>query len=313
MVQKNTIAITGASGFVGSNLVSYLKFCGHSIIEVGRKKGRDAILVDEFTSEMINTNEINVVIHLAGKAHDLKNISSSEDYYLTNTELTKKLFKEFVNSKAQIFIFISTVKAIADAVEGVLDEEYTPNPLTHYGKSKLLAEQYIHQLCSSEKKYFIIRPCMIHGPGNKGNLNLLYKYILRGFPYPLAAFINQRSFLSINNLCFVIEQLLINDKINSGIYHLADDKPISTNQLIKLIGDVLGRKPLMWSIPPFLIKLLAKIGDFLSLPFNSDLLQKLTENYVVSNKKIVEAIGDSLPLETEQGLRQTLLSFKDVQ
>jgi nucleoside-diphosphate-sugar epimerase len=89
-------------------------------------------------------------------------------------------------------------------VEGVLTEEVEPKPLTHYGKSKLMAEEYIlSQPLSVGKSYYILRPCMIHGPGNKGNLNLLYQIVQKGIPYPLAAFENKRSFLSIENLCFI--------------------------------------------------------------------------------------------------------------
>src|SRR5690606_9961467 len=105
--------------------------------------------------------------------------------------------------------YFSSVKAVADTVEGVLQEDVVGKPLTPYGKSKLEAEQYLlSQVLPEGKRAFIIRPCMIHGPGNKGNLNLLYKVVEKDVPWPLAAFRNQRSFLSIDNLCFLLERMI---------------------------------------------------------------------------------------------------------
>ena len=114
------------------------------------------------------------------------------------------------------------------------------DPKTPYGQSKQQAEQYIMSAKLPEnKRVFIIRPCMIHGPGNKGNLNLLFSVVKKGIPYPLAAYKNKRSFLSIDNLCFAMQQLII-QPIPSGIYQLSDDEALSTNDLISLIGESLS-------------------------------------------------------------------------
>src|SRR5690606_13373271 len=129
------------------------------------------------------------IIHLAGKAHDTQNTSSPEEYFQVNTELTKQLFDKFLQSNARDFIYFSSVKAVADTVSGLLGEDVTPNPQTPYGQSKWQAEQYLNsQPLPEGKRLFILRPCMIHGPGNKGNLNLLYQVSSKGLPWPLAAF-----------------------------------------------------------------------------------------------------------------------------
>ena len=152
---------------------------------------------------------------------------------------------------------------------------------------------------------------MIHGPGNKGNLNLLYQLVAKGFPWPLGTFENQRSFLSIENLCFVIKELLENNAIPSGIYQVADDASLSTNKLIELLGTSLNKKSRIFNIPSSWIKRGAKLGDYLHLPLNSERLQKLTENYVVSNHKILTAMEKGLPVSTEQGLIRTFESFRE--
>lgn len=295
----NNFIITGTTGFVGVNLVPYLNKLGIITQPVGRLD-----LLGEI--KFSNTDSI---IHLAGKAHDLKKTSNPDEYYQVNFELTKKLYDAFLESDAKKFIFISSVKAIADVVEGVLTEDSSPNPITDYGKSKLMAEQYIQrQPLPSDKSYYILRPCMIHGPGNKGNLNLLYKFVQKGVPYPLAAFNNKRSFLSVENLCFVIAKVLRMD-IPSGIYNVADDNALSTNEVVKILAKSLNKQPKLWAIPNSLIRGIAKIGDVFKLPLNTERLNKLTENYVVSNKKLKRALNSELPLATNEGLAITAKSF----
>jgi nucleoside-diphosphate-sugar epimerase len=150
---------------------------------------------------------------------------------------------------------------------------------------------------------------MIHGPGNKGNLNLLYKVVTKGIPWPLGAFENRRSFTSIGNLNFVIQQLLEKD-IEPGTYNLADDEAMSTNRLIRLIAGSKGIKAGIWNIPRGWIFFVARVGDKLHLPLNSERLKKLTESYVVSNAKLKKALGiKKMPVSAEEGMQETLKSF----
>lgn len=298
----NNAIITGSSGFVGRNLTPYLKDVNIATVELPL---RNIELPLVFTSA-------HSIIHLAGKAHDLKSISQPEDYYKINYELTKELYNAFLNSDAKNFIFISSVKAAADSINAILTEDIIPEPQTHYGKSKLLAENYIQsQPLPLGKSYYILRPCMIHGPGNKGNLNLLYNFVSKGVPYPLAAFENKRSFVSVENLCFIIKEILERGDVPSGIYNVADDEPLSTNEVVTLLAEAQSRSPRLLHIPKSLIKLIAKIGDKLHLPLNTERLQKLTENFVVSNDKIKSVLKKELPLSAREGILKTARSFKN--
>lgn len=292
--------ITGATGFVGENLIKSFKFYKFYRLDRSELASVSPLLIREAHS----------IIHLAGKAHDLKKASNPQEYYEVNYELTKKLYDAFLQSDAKKFIFVSSVKAAADSVDGILTEDDTPNPKTDYGKSKLMAEQYIQgQPLPEGKSYYILRPCMIHGPGNKGNLNLLYQFVKRGIPYPLAGFENKRSFLSVENLCFIIKELVERNDIASGVYHVADDEPLSTNEVVSILSESINKKSKLWKISPGLIRTAAKLGDVLHLPLNTERLSKLTESYIVSNKKIKQAIRKKLPLESQEGLRITAASF----
>ena len=356
------IIITGAFGFVGTNLSKALKtqFENHLVaIDINEYSNN---LFNEYHSwkdlEKVDWNKIDSVIHLAGKAHDTKNTSSSQDYFDINVGLTQKIFQHFLKSSATKFIFFSSVKAVADSVtEDQLTEAAVPCPKTPYGKSKLEAERYILNELEKwregekekgrrgeeekgreedeeakgrlgdkaieggrdgeterkgeyiDKKVYILRPCMIHGPGNKGNLNLLFKIQQKGLPWPLGAFENKRSFCSVDNILFVVQQLIEKD-IEPGIYQVTDDEALSTNELIKLMASSQNKKAKIWRIPAKMIKAFARMGDLMHLPLNSERLKKLTESYLVSNQKIKRALGiEKMPVSAEEGLRKTFESF----
>jgi nucleoside-diphosphate-sugar epimerase len=298
------VGITGASGFVGTNLKAYFAKFGDIVVkEINRQSIGTGLVIDD--------DKIDIVIHLAGKAHDLRTNVDNDEYYKSNFELTKQLYDCFLASKASGFIFVSSVKAAADKVDGALTEEQDPTPETPYGKSKLLAEQYIQgKALPANKSFYILRPCMIHGPGNKGNMNLLYKFVEKGIPYPLAGFHNRRSFLSIENLCFVMKELIKDNEIPSGVYNVADDEPLSTNQVVSVMAASLKIKEKQLKFRPAIIQFLARLGDKLHLPLTTERLRKLTEDYIVSNVKIKKALKKDLPVTSLEGLRITFDSFK---
>ena len=320
------ILITGAFGFVGTNISKAIKneFNPH-LIAVDILETNNHIynkFVEWKAIDKLEWNNIDAVIHLAGKAHDTKNTTEDKTYFDINLGLTQRIFEYFLKSGARKFIFFSSVKAVADQVKGEqLTEEDIPNPQTAYGKSKLAAENYIldawqnlsHTSRSgsvlSDKKVYILRPCMIHGPGNKGNLNLLHKLVQKGIPWPLGNFNNKRSFTSMDNLTYVINRILQTD-VAQGIYQMSDDEVISTNRLIDLIAVANGKKPRIWNFNKKMIQGFANLGNIFHLPLNSERLKKLTESYVVSNRKIKQALEiERMPVSAEEGMRRTLQSF----
>ena len=310
------ILITGINGFVGTNFTNNWS-SRHTLfgldIHQPEKLGVERTYSWE---ELGKLPHIDAIVHLAGKAHDTKNQSEAQVYFDVNTGLTQKIFDYFLQSDAKIFIFFSSVKAAVDTVPGdVLTEEVAPSPIGPYGESKIRAEEYLlskkAEADAKQKKVYILRPCMIHGPGNKGNLNLLYSVVSKGIPWPLGAFENHRSFCSIDNISYVVEQLIVKENIESGIYHVGDDVPLSTNELISLISESVGKKTHIWKWSKEVMNTMALIGGALHLPLNKERLQKLTENYVVSNEKIKNALGiEKMPISAYEGMIKTLKSFK---
>ena len=284
------ILVSGAYGFVGTNLSKYLASKGHKCLALDVVHG-DAPYVEFYTWDefgKIDWSGIDAVVHLAGKAHDTKNVTASQTYFDVNVGLTQKLFTA-CGDKVRTFIYFSSIKAV---------EGDTP-----YAQSKRAAEKWLNG------RAVVLEPAMIHGPGNKGNLNLLFAVVKRGIPWPLAAFENRRSFTSIGNVCAVVEELC-KGGVPRGIYPLCDDEPISTNRLVGLIAESLGKRTRLWRLPKELMKCVAKMGDICHLPLNSERLGKLTENSVVDNSRIKAALGwTNMPIRAEDGLRKTLKSF----
>jgi len=306
------ILITGIHGFVGSNLVAYLKdrheIYGLDIVAPEKDGVVKTYSWDDLDKD--NVLEVDAIIHLAGKAHDTKNKSAAEVYFKVNTGLTQKIYDYYVKSSAKKFVFFSTAKAAADKVEGILTEDIVPAPVGPYGESKIKAEEYILSHDVDGKDVYILRPCMIHGPGNKGNLNLLYNVVAKGIPWPLGAFENRRTFTSVENICFVVEGLITRN-VESGIYNMGDDVALSTNELIETICKVLGKNAHIWHISQSLMGGVAKVGNVLHLPLNTERLRKLTENYISSNSKIKKALGiDRMPVDARDGLVRTIESFR---
>ena len=335
------ILITGIHGFIGSNFAIALKD-KHILYALSTSCSIFKGVLKTFSWQDLEPTsfpfqtlpQFDAIIHLAGKAHDTKNQSAAQSYFDINTGLTQKIFDFFLESSAKKFIFFSSVKAAADSVVGdVLTEDVIPTPVGPYGESKIKAEEYIKNhfmfptasisedrslrlekekgRIPKNKHVYILRPCMIHGPGNKGNLNLLYNVVKKGIPWPLGDFDNRRSFTSIDNLCYVIEGLL-NQDVPTGIYHMGDDEALSTNELIGIMCEAMGKKSHIWKMNKRVMEGCAGLGTLMHLPLNTERLRKLTENYVVSNAKIKAALGiDKLPVTAKEGLMKTIRSFEE--
>ena len=305
------ILITGVHGFVGSNFSAMLA-PDHTVYGLDIVSPENPNVARTYSWKDLEDGklpEVDAVVHLAAMVHDIKKAANEEAYYAVNTGLTKKIYDWFLQSSAKKFIFFSTVKAVADRVEGVLTEDVIPSPVGAYGNSKLQAEAYILGHPAADKFVYILRPCMIHGSGNKGNLPLLFNMVRKGIPWPLGAYENLRTFTSIGNVRFVVKSLLTQE-VPSGIYNLGDDEPVSTNQLIHMICASQGRKARIWRLPKWLISAVAWVGGVLHLPLNPERLQKLTENYVSSNVRIKAALGvEKMPVSAEEGLKMTFKAF----
>lgn len=296
------VGIIGYSGFIGNNLMNSLSTM-HSITPISLRK----------MDWKENLHESDVFINLVGKAHDHKSIAKESDYYYANVYLAKEIFNEFIKSNAYLLIHVSSLAALEEfESDKYLAETDICDPKSWYGKSKRAAENWLlKQKIPEGKKLIIVRPPMVHGPGDKGNLEQLYKLISKGIPYPLASFNNLRSFISIDNFSFFINEIILKSNLlKNGIYHIADDQAVSTKEIIRIIKSENNKNIPNISLPKFFVRCIAKVGDYFPLPLNSIRLKKMTSNLLVSNLYIKSILNiEDLPLSAIEGLKITIKSF----
>lgn len=311
---EHTILLTGASGFVGQNIINELPNARFVVFEHRSKVPDSDRIIHRISSFEEDIPTCEIWINLAGKAHDLSRVQSDEAYVEANVAFTQRVFAAFQQHKgAKLFIQLSSVKAIADDPAAPINEDSQENPKTIYGKTKLQADRFLQEASVEiPKRVIILRPAMIYGPGNKGNLNALFSYCKSGLPYVLARFNGQRSYLSISNMLHIVEQCIHDESISSGVYCASDRETVRTNDLVQWIYDVLGLKPRMIAVPRFLVRVVARAGDYLPIPINSDTLKKIGTDYVVDSQKIQNLLKSPLPIASQEGLKNTLRHFKQM-
>jgi nucleoside-diphosphate-sugar epimerase len=279
------VLITGSSGFIGNHLRS--QFEGKFNLFLPER--------NDFNSDTL-LNNIDIVIHLAGKAHDISDSHDLDQYTTSNTNLTNSLFEKFIKSDSSVFIFMSSILVLSSTSTEPLTEEFLPNPVTDYARSKFDSELYISKSkLPPGKRVYILRTPLVYGEGNKGNLVLLYDFIKKIPFWPLGKYNSLRSFCDIRNLSFVIENLISRSTIENGIYHVADNDPYKLNELYIAFAKLLNKKARVVNFPKRVVYLVFLFGSVFDFPFNLKRLNKLTSSLLVDNTKIKVALNSDLP------------------
>jgi nucleoside-diphosphate-sugar epimerase len=271
------ILVTGAAGFVGTPLVQHLAAQGHEVVAITRREIADIRNADWPPW----LKGVDAVIHLAARVHRMNDASADPlaEFRAVNRDATIDLASAAVACGVPRFIFLSSVKAAIDdtGMDGV-DETRPPAPLSPYGISKLEAETAL--LAMPELETIILRPPLIYGPGVKANFRLLMKLARLPLPLPFGAIDNRRSLLSIGNLIGAIDLCLAAPGVAGKVFYLSDGDPVSTPQLLRLLG-----ARWLLPVPVWLLRGLA------SLLGQGDKIDRLTESLAVSNAAFCRATG----------------------
>ncbi len=238
------LLITGSTGYLGDAFINQYNY--KYIFE------RFSLLNQKI--EDIKLDNIDVILHCAALVHQ-RIEHSYKKYYEINVVYPVKLAKVAKQNGVKQFIFISTIAVYGEEKEK-LDESTYCKPITLYGKSKLEAEKQLLELNDDDFVVSIIRSPMIYGKSAPGNIDILVKLVKKIPIIPLGNIQNKRTFIFIQNLCYIINELILQKK--SDIFLAADDEPISTSRLIELIAKNLEKKIYLIKIPFFesLLKIL---------------------------------------------------------
>lgn len=320
------ILITGPTGFIASHLIPYLLNQGHQIRAALRNSSK--LLPPEVTPIVVGEidgktdwkealRDIDTVIHLAARAHILndKSPNPEAEFFTVNTEGTANLVRQSITAGIKNFIFISSIGAMATLSNQPLTENSPCNPDTPYGRSKLQGEKTLIQLASpSNMTWTILRPTLVYGPGNPGNMERLIKLINRSLPLPFGSVKNRRSLIYVGNLIDAIATSLTHPNAKNQTFIVSDGQDLSTPELIQKIAKYLEKPCHLLPTPLSLLKLvgyLGNIGQLLlhrSLPLNSQTIDRLLGSLIVDPTHIKSRLNWQPPFTIDEGLFQTLRS-----
>ncbi|WP_229347448.1 NAD-dependent epimerase/dehydratase family protein [Ferrovum sp. PN-J185] len=317
--------MTGASGFLGTHLLNYIRNEGFQVLGMSRS----IISTNEYIyGDLLNINslenackKVDTIIHCAGYAHAFKEQSSVEGkkHWEVNFLGTKNLVEAAIDQGVKKIIFISTVKVMGEKTTlKKVSEDYQDEIVSDYAKSKKAAENLLIEV--SNKKLIetiILRPCMIYGIGGKGNLERLVGFIKKNKVLPIFDTKNKRSFLHISDMCTsIIAVLTQHAESKNKIYVVCGNECLSTTNLIDLICSALNWKGINIKIPTFILKFFAFLGDsfervFLKKTlFNSQILDRLTESACYSSDKIQNELNWKPTVNMKEGIKELVKSIK---
>jgi len=311
------VLVSGASGFIGRHLCAALQRSGVQVLGLGRKDVKEGPWEGFVCADVAQAvpgdalSGVDTVFHLAGKAHALSESEQDEaDYFRINTEGTRKLLEAAASSGVRRFVFFSSIKAMGESSQSDSDEQTACAPQTPYGKSKREAELLVLE-GGFVPEPVVLRPAMVYGPENKGNLSQMIDAIAHGRFPPLPEFGNKRSMVHVDDL--VAAAILVAERKESigQIYIVSDGEPCSTRQIYEWICEALGKDLPHWCVPESILKLLAKAGDVIGrirgrrFIFDSDALDKLSSSACYSSERIHRELG----FEAQHHLRTSLLEI----
>lgn len=317
------ILVTGGNGFVGRALVRALNEEGHNVVaplrgtELPDVGGINWLPGFDFGSDGALRQALDgarAVVHCAAYAHRTRRITDHdrEQFEAVNVGLSRRLYDAAAAAGVGQFVFISSIGALRGASDEPVTEQTPPAPTSDYGRSKLRAEQQLRSMAAAgTTKLTILRPCLVYGPQNPGNMARLSRLVDTGLPLPFGAIDGTRSLVYIGNLCSAIIACLGNEKAFANDFIVCDDDALSLPDLVSSIAAAKGRKVRLVPVPLHVLHLLGRIGDLVArLPgggvgIDSYSVAQLTASLPCSNRKAREVLGWRPPCSVAEGLRRT--------
>lgn len=320
------VLVTGATGFIGGHLCSFLDSRGYKVRGVFRPAACLTTLpaeiewrkiddIGEITDWSTLLEGVDYVIHLAALAHQIgpKAQRSPDEFHRLNATATGRLAEAVAASNTvKRLVYVSSVAAVKSFSPEPISEATPCQPEDAYGRSKRAAELAIEKILDNTRPdWCILRPPLVYGPGNPGNMARLIQLIKLGLPLPLGGINNQRSFLFVGNLVDALERCLWHPAASRRLFLIGEGESLSTSELVRQLARHLDKPIKMVSIPPGVLKVLGKIGDLMScwmgrsIGLDSYSVQRLLGSMVVDSSALYQATGWQPPYTLQEGVSQT--------
>lgn len=305
------IAVTGASGFVATNLIPILAE-EHKVLALTSQGNLDfrhdnisstPYKIPSDSKNLVkDLSGIDVVVHLAAKVHDLSHFQDMDEYIQINVEGTRTLLEAAKSNNVNRFIYLSSIKVHGEKTEhGFSINESSPfNPQDPYSQSKLHCEELVKRFCTDNQMgYVILRPPLIYGESVKANFLKLMGLSQKSLPLPLKSIRNSRSLLYVKNLCDIIRLSLEHEAAVNQAFVLKDCD-LSTPELIRAIGETFGTSPRLFSFPVVLIKILG------SMIGRRNQVDRLTDSLSIDNSKVINELGWQPGISMQEAMNNTV-------
>lgn len=302
------ILVTGVSGFVGQELIQHLYQMENFSLTVLSRRIVNTLpqeikqLIGEDIFSLQWSDEIDVVIHLAGRAHILNEQTTDPltEFRKVNVEGTLQLARQALDKKVKRFIFMSSIGVNGSVTsQEPFTEDALPQPHADYAVSKLEAEQELKKLfAGSDTELVIIRPPLVYAAHAPGNFARLLKLVITNLPLPFVGTKNKRSFVALENLVDFIQTCIEHPNAANQTFLVADQTSISTRELVQCLKQGMGKPARFIYLPQPIMKLgAACIGK-------SKLYEQLFESLEVDTTKAQKLLGWIAPLSTQQAMLQ---------
>ncbi|MEM9162081.1 MAG: NAD-dependent epimerase/dehydratase family protein [Cyanobacteria bacterium P01_F01_bin.4] len=322
--QTQTVLVTGATGFIGGHLLPVLsQECGKIVAAVRSEDGQPFeasvrwVVVGEIdgqTDWQAALEGVDTVVHLAARAHQIKDTSADPegDFQRVNVQGTANLVRQCVEHGVKHFVFISSIGAMATLSATQLTVDAPCHPDTPYGRSKFDAEKAVIELAGDAMTWTILRPTLVYGAGNPGNMERLIKLVDKGLPLPFGAIENRRSFIYVGNLVDIIVRVMTHPHAINQVFLASDGEDLSTPALIRALAECVDKPCQLLKISPGVLRLGGRLGDGLQavlgrpIGLNSETMERLLGSLFVDNSQLRSRLDWQPPYSLATGLQRTL-------
>lgn len=310
--------ITGATGFIGQRMTRHLLQSGNNSFRLLTRRPQDnkhyylGDLADPLSLLSACTG-IDCVFHCAGYAHAFSSLSArdTEEHWRVNFEGTRNLVEAAAQAGVRRFVFLSSVKAMAEPKESCIEEDFPGQPTSAYGMSKRAAESIILDIGTRHGMHVVnLRLAMVYGSGGRGNLERMGRLVRKGCFPPLPETGNHRSLVHVNDVIAAMCLVANDDRACGRTYIVAGSQAPSGRQLYDTMHQVLGLPQCRWAVPESVLRLAARCGDGLEamvkrrLLLNSEALDRLLGSAWYSSARIKQELGWQSQVPLEEGLRE---------